>query len=75
MTPTASTLDCVARCPECGNLTCWLSSELPAKYIAKQVTKWIGWGLELERMATDDARGKLKTHAETCSKARKRRTS
>lgn len=50
-------LDYVARC-EHGTLVCWLSGKCSGgpKFMAKEVAKWMRWGLSINRMTTEQAK-------------------
>lgn len=51
-------LDYIGRKP-CGCVMCWMSSDLPAKEIAKEVARLLRCGWSIERMTTEQAKAAL----------------
>ena len=61
-------LDYIARCPLCKRIVCWAAdTERHREDTAETVAGWIRDGLELERMATEEAKLASWGHADNCT--------
>lgn len=61
------TKDYIAVCPVCAGIVGWISGNMERKESAKEVSKRIRQGLNIERVTTGEAQSRRWKHSEGCT--------